>query len=84
MSILFLILDALWWLIMIDAVLSWVMPVDKFPRSLTNQITEPLYAPLRKILSPERTGGFDLSPLLMLIAIRVMQSMLQSAAANAY
>jgi YggT family protein len=84
MSILFFILDALWWLIMIDAVLSWVMPVEKFPRSLTNQFTEPLYAPIRMILSPERTGGFDLSPLLMLILIRVVQSALQNAAANAY
>jgi len=84
MAILFLILDALWWLLVIDAVLSWVMPVEKFPRSLTNQITDPLYAPIRKVLNPERTGGFDLSPLVLLVLIRVMQSMLRSAAANSY
>jgi YggT family protein len=84
MSILFLALDALWWLIIIDAVLSWVMPVERFPRSLTNQITDPLYAPIRAILKPERTGGLDLSPLLVMFLIYVMKSMLSQAAVNSY
>ena len=82
MGILFLLLDVLLWLIIIDAVLSWVMPVDRFPRSFTTQITEPLYAPIRMILKPERTGGFDLSPLLMIFLIHFMQSMLHRAASN--
>ena len=84
MAILILILEALWWLIIIDAVLSWVMPPDRFPRTLTTQLTDPLYAPIRAILRPERTGGFDMSPILVMFAIYVAKSLLQQAAANAY
>jgi uncharacterized protein YggT (Ycf19 family) len=84
MSFLLFALDALWWLIVIDSLLSWVMPPDRFPRSLTTQITDPLYAPIRAVLRPERTGGLDLSPLLLLFLIIVAQSMLSRVAADAY
>jgi uncharacterized protein YggT (Ycf19 family) len=80
-SFLFLVITGLKWLIIIDAFLSWIMPEDKFPRSLTNQITQPLYAPIRAVLKPEHTGGFDLSPMLMILLLVAMQSMLQSGAA---
>jgi uncharacterized protein YggT (Ycf19 family) len=79
-SILMLVLTALQWLVFIDVILSWVMPnKEAFPRSLTTQITEPLYAPIHMILKPERTGGFDFSPIVVLIALRVMESMLAQA-----
>jgi YggT family protein len=84
MGILIMILEALWWLIIIDAVLSWVMPPDRMPRSLTTQLTDPLYAPIRAILRPERTGGFDMSPILVMFVIYVLKSLLQQAAANSY
>jgi YggT family protein len=80
MGILIMILEALWWLIIIDALLSWVMPPDRFPRSLTGQLTDPLYAPIRKVLRPERTGGFDMSPIVVMFAIYVAKSLLQQAA----
>ena len=79
MQILLFILEALWWLIIIDAVLSWVMPPDRFPRNVTTQITDPLYAPIRALLRPERTGGLDLSPILLMVVIYVMKSMLTRA-----
>ena len=51
------------------------MPDDtKFPRSLTNQITQPLYAPFRTLLNPQMTGGLDLSPIMVLLILRFMQS----------
>jgi YggT family protein len=75
-SFLLHIVTGLKWLILIDAILSWVMPAEKFPRSVTNQITEPLYAPIRALLKPERTGGVDLSPLLVLLVLYVMETML--------
>ena len=74
--------DALWWLIIIDSVLSWVMPVDKFPRSLTTQITEPLYAPFRALLKPERMGGFDVSPLIVLFIIWLARQLVYRQAAG--
>jgi YggT family protein len=79
-----MILQALTWLIIIDSILSFVMPADRFPRSLTTQLTDPLYAPVRMLLRPERTGGFDLSPLVILVLIQILESMLQRAAANSF
>jgi YggT family protein len=77
-SVLFTIVTGLKWLILIDAVLSWVMPDrERFPRSLTTQITEPLYAPIRALLKPERTGGLDLSPMVVLFILYAMESMLR-------
>ena len=77
-SILLLILKALKYLIFADVLLSWIMPdADRFPRSFTRQITDPLYAPIRAILRPERMGGLDVSPLLILILLQVMEGMLR-------
>lgn len=76
--LLILAVKALTWLIILDVILSWVMPDEtKFPRNLTREITTPLYAPIQKILNPQRTGGFDLSPLIILILLNVMESMLR-------
>lgn len=56
-----------------DAVLSWVMPAHKFPRTLTTKITAPLYAPFRAVLPPEKTGGFDISPIFLILLIQLVQ-----------
>lgn len=77
-SVLMLIVKALKWLIFIDVILSWVMPdADKFPRSFTRQITDPLYAPIRAVLRPDRMGGLDISPMLILVLMQIMESMLR-------
>jgi YggT family protein len=63
-----------------DAVLSWVLPnKEQFPRSLTSQITDPLCAPFRKLLGGDRMGGFDFSPLIVLIVLQIMRGMLVGA-----
>ena len=81
MAIMLAVLEGLTWLIIIDAVLSWVVPDrGQFPRNITSQITDPLYAPIRSILNPEKTGGLDLSPLIMLILLQVGMQLLRSAA----
>jgi YggT family protein len=67
--------QALTFLIIADAVLSWVMPPSKFPRSLTTRITDPLYAPIRKLINPAKTGGIDLSPLIVLFALQALRSL---------
>ena len=78
-AILMLVLTALKWLIFIDVILSWLMPPEKFPRTLTTQITDPLYAPIRAVLRPDRTAGIDFSPLLILLLIHLMENMLRKA-----
>jgi uncharacterized protein YggT (Ycf19 family) len=51
---------------------------SQFPRNLTSQITDPLYAPLRAVLRPERSGGLDFSPLIVLLLLSFMERMLLS------
>jgi len=76
-GVLILLLNVLRWVVLADVILSWVVrDPDQFPRNLTRQITAPLYAPFRALLPPEKTGGFDLSPILVLVIISVVQRML--------
>jgi YggT family protein len=79
-AILMLILTGLQYLIVADFVLSWVMPdPSRFPRNLTTQITDPLYAPIRALLKPDKTGGLDFSPMVILLLVQAMQRMLAHA-----
>ncbi|HEX2677153.1 MAG TPA: YggT family protein [Polyangiales bacterium] len=75
----FQILTVLQIIIVADALLSWFMPPEQFPRSLTTRITVPLYAPIRAVLNPQVTGGFDFSPILVLLLVNYMKSMLTHA-----
>jgi uncharacterized protein YggT (Ycf19 family) len=82
MTLATILMYAIWALkavIFIDVILSWLMPPEKFPRSLTGQITDPLYAPIRAVLRPDRTGGIDFSPLIILMLIHFMENMLIQA-----
>lgn len=72
-GLLYLVLEVLQWVIIVDAVSSWFRGPAEFPRNITGQVTEPLYAPIRSILGG---SGMDFSPLIMLILIRVAKSML--------
>jgi YggT family protein len=64
-----------------DALLSWFVPnKEQFPRSVTSQIADPLCAPFRSLIGPERTGGFDLSPIVALILLQVMRNALMTRA----
>jgi uncharacterized protein YggT (Ycf19 family) len=74
------LLQVLQYIIIGDSLLSWVVP-DKtqFPRSLTSQIVDPLCFPFRKLLGPERTGGLDLAPLIVLLVLYLMSSMIVRA-----
>lgn len=76
LSVILLILTGLKWLIIVDVVLSWVKPdTTEFPRNITSQVTEPLYAPIRAIISPQALGGLDISPLLVILLIQFMESL---------
>jgi YggT family protein len=63
-------------------ILSWVAQGSRHPAiHLLYQITEPVMAPVRKLLPP--MGGLDLSPILVFILINVIQIALQHMAAAA-
>ena len=63
------VLTALYWMVMIRALLSWVSPDPYNPIvSFINTVTEPLLAPFRKII-PSYRIGIDLSPIFALLFI---------------
>ncbi len=54
-------------------ILSWLDPMGGWAvTKIVRDITEPILAPIRKILPP--TGMFDLSPVIVLVIIQVIQS----------
>ena len=60
-------------IIVAAVVVSWVnLPRDHPAVRFVNALTEPVLAPVRKILPP--MGGMDLSPLVVLIGLRVLAS----------
>ena len=88
-DILSLLLNVLWWIIIVQVVLSWLFAFNvlntssdglrRFVEAL-DRLTEPLYRPIRKIL-PD-FGGLDFSPLIVLLLISVAQILLNGAEAS--
>ena len=63
-------------------ILSWVAQRSRHPAiHLLYQITEPVMAPVRKLLPP--MGGLDFSPILVFVLINVVQIVIQHMAAAA-
>lgn len=68
-------LQGLQWIVIIAALISWVNPDPRNPivRFLWG-VTEPLFRPFRRLVPPSRTGGIDLSPIFVLLAIFLVRS----------
>src|SRR3954470_21913410 len=86
-AILDLLLQVLMWIIIIQAILSWLVAFNvinthnQFVRSLLNaldRMTAPIYRPIRRIL-PD-FGGLDFSPMVVLLIIMVVQKLLAGVA----
>ena len=85
-QILFILLNIVWWIIVIQAVLSWLIAFNvinthnDFVRSVwqaLDKMTRPLYAPIRKIL-PD-FGALDLSPMVVLLLLYILQTVVLPA-----
>ena len=62
-------------------ILSWIAPGSHNPAvHLLYQLTTPIMAPCRRLLPP--MGGLDLSPIMVFIAINIVQIFLRHAAAG--
>jgi len=78
-----LLLDIAWWVIVIQAILSWLVAfhvintynstVRSFLYAL-DRMTEPLYRPIRRIL-PD-FGGLDFSPMVVLLIIYILKNII--------
>ena len=80
LDIIAIILTVVWWIIIIQAILSWLLAFNVI--SLQNDIvrgiwssleklTDPLYRPIRKIM-PD-FGALDLSPMVVLVLLLILR-----------
>ncbi|MDQ5824712.1 MAG: YggT family protein [Chloroflexota bacterium] len=66
--------------IIIRAFLSWVYPVGRDPwTKILLDLTEPILAPIRSVMMRILPIPIDLSPLVVILLIQLLQRMLASA-----
>jgi YggT family protein len=68
-------LDVYFWVVFARAVISWVSadPYNPIVRFLV-VVTEPVLRPIRRLLPPHRTGGLDLSPLVLMLLLQFVKN----------
>lgn len=80
LAIILLLLDVLFWIIIVQAILSWLIAFNvlnmssDFVRGLYGglaRLTDPIYRPIRRILPDTRP--MDLAPLVVLVGIYALQ-----------
>lgn len=65
------LLDMIFWLIIIQIVLSWIDQGRNPNLDIFRQLTSPILAPFQRLIPP--MGGFDLSPIIAILAIKLTQ-----------
>jgi len=71
------VLTAIYWLIIIRALISWVNPDPYNPIvQFLYKVTEPILSPIRKILPLDFKFGIDISPIIAFLAIMFLRSFL--------
>jgi YggT family protein len=72
-------LDLYFWGLLIIIIISWVAPNNPNPAiDLLKQIIEPVMKPIRKVM-PDM-GGLDLSPIIVIMVLRVAETLLGAVA----
>ena len=73
-----ILLTILSWAILIRVLLSWIPNLDRGNPlvRLLAQITDPVLEPARRIIPP--IGGMDISPIVVLLLLRLLQQLLFS------
>ena len=76
----YILLNVAWWIIIVQAILSWLIAFNVINTSndivrsiwiALDKLTEPLYRPIRRVM-PD-LGALDLSPMVVLIIIIILQ-----------
>ncbi|VXC97062.1 YggT family protein [Sphingomonas sp. 8AM] len=89
-QILQVILNLVWWIIIVQFVLSLLISFNvvntsnNFVRSLyegLDRLTEPLYRPIRRMLP--NTGGIDFAPAVVLVLMAILNIILNNIAISA-
>ena len=77
------LLNVVWWIIVVQAILSWLIAFNvintsnEMVRTIWNalgQMTEPMYRPIRRLL-PD-FGALDLSPLVVLLTLSILMNII--------
>jgi YggT family protein len=85
------VLNLVWWLIIISVVMSWLVAFGVVNTrnqlvyrivDIINRVTEPLLRPIRRIVPP--LGGLDLSPMILLLIIYILQREIMIVLARGY
>lgn len=68
------LLDTLFWLVIIAVILSWIQPGYNPNLAIFQQMAEPILRPFQRLIPP--IGGLDLSPIVAIVAIKLAQILL--------
>lgn len=83
LEILNILLNVVWWIIIIQIVLSWLIAFNvinthsEFVNQLVdslNRVTEPMYRPIRRVM-PD-FGMLDLAPMVVLLIVIILQNVI--------
>ena len=68
------LLDTLFWLVVIQVILSWLQPGYNPNLAIFHQMSAPILAPFQRLIPP--LAGLDLSPIAAIVAIKLGQILL--------
>ncbi|HTQ06442.1 MAG TPA: YggT family protein [Polyangiaceae bacterium] len=75
MALVFFLLDLYSFVVFVSVALSWLrLSPDNPVVRVTSAVTEPVLAPLRRVIPP--VGGFDITPVILLLAIQLVRRLL--------
>lgn len=70
-EVLNVLLDMMFWLIIIQVILSWIVQNYNPNLEIFRQLTAPILAPFQRLIPS--MGGFDLSPIIAILVIKLSQ-----------
>ena len=78
-GVIYFILNIYWWAVIASIVMSWILAASgnmnpHYILRLIWQLTEPIMAPVRKVVPP--MGGLDFSPIIFFVLISLIQNTL--------
>jgi len=92
-EVILIALNIIWWIVIVWVILSWIVffasqssfrwryrglyNVLMQLNDLLNRMAYPFVRPFRRILPPHKMGGIDWSPMLLLLAIYLIQRLLR-------
>jgi YggT family protein len=74
-ALVFFLLDLYSFVVFVSVALSWLRLSPENPVvRVTSALTEPVLAPLRRVIPP--LGGFDITPIVLLLGIELVKKLL--------